>query len=64
MHDDRLPRLIVRLVVLVVLTLTLSGTIADADLWGNIRYGQDILSAGRIPPGPAFLYERCSVDQP
>jgi len=35
--------------VLVVLLATISGTIADADLWGNVRYGQDILCAGRIP---------------
>jgi len=35
--------------VLVVLVLTISSTIADADLWGNIRYGQDILIAGRVP---------------
>jgi hypothetical protein len=49
MTGERLPTLIVTVVVFIVLAFAVSGTVADADLWGNIRYGQDILSLGRIP---------------
>lgn len=34
---------------------------ADPDLWGHVRFGQDILSAGAIPREPSYSF---TADQP
>ncbi len=35
---------------------------ADADLWGHVRFGQDLLAAGRLPQTDAYSY--LSAGQP
>lgn len=42
------PGLLVRVGVLLILITAAAGTAADADLWGHLRFGQDILRTHRI----------------
>ncbi len=44
-----LPAPILRLLTFVALGVLAGPTYADADLWGHVRFGLDILSAGRLP---------------
>jgi len=42
------PALLVRVGLLLILATAAIGTSADADLWGHLRFGQDILRTGSI----------------
>lgn len=44
-----LPAPILRLLTFVALGVLAGPTYADADLWGHVRFGLDILGAGRLP---------------
>jgi hypothetical protein len=48
MRDDRLPFLLLALVLVAGLAALVGYSSADPDLWGHIRFGQDILDAGSI----------------
>ena len=45
----RLPGVLLAVMVAAVLAFAWSGTAADPDLWGHVRFGQDILAARAIP---------------
>jgi hypothetical protein len=45
-----------RLAVLVAITVLTFTTHADPDLWGHVRFGQDILAARAIPAGDAYSF--------
>ena len=47
-HED-LPNHLLAVVAVIVVAFAVSGTSADADLWGHVRFGQDILAAQAIP---------------
>jgi len=49
MKPENVPGLIMAALVLVVLAFAGSGTVADPDLWGHVRFGQDILAAHAVP---------------
>jgi hypothetical protein len=49
MRREDLPTHLLAAVALIVVAFTLSSTRADADLWGHVRFGQDILAARSIP---------------
>lgn len=40
---------LIRVALGVCLCLLISGTLADADLWGHLRFGLDLLASGRLP---------------
>ena len=44
-----LPAPVLRLLTFVALGVLAGPTYADADLWGHVRFGLDILSAGHLP---------------
>jgi len=44
-----LPAPLLRLLTFVALGVLAGPTYADADLWGHVRFGLDILSAGHVP---------------
>jgi hypothetical protein len=54
------PGLLVRVGLLLVLATAAIGTPADADLWGHLRFGRDILTSGHIvqPDAYAFTSDR------
>ena len=45
---ENLPGLLIGVVVLIVLAVAASGTASDPDLWGHVRFGQDILAARAV----------------
>ncbi|MCX6544259.1 MAG: hypothetical protein NTV05_07560 [Acidobacteria bacterium] len=49
MKREDLPDLLFTVMTLLVLAFALSGTFADPDLWGHVRFGQDILASHSIP---------------
>ena len=49
MKSEDLPGLLLAVVVLIVLAFAVSRTAADPDLWGHVRFGEDILAARSIP---------------
>ena len=49
MWREDLPTILLAAAALIVAAFTLSSTRADADLWGHVRFGQDILAASSIP---------------
>ena len=49
MKPENLPSLLLAVLVLVVLAFALSKTGGDPDLWGHVRFGQDILAAHAVP---------------
>lgn len=53
---EDLPDLLLGFVVSVVVVMTISKTTADPDLWGHIRFGQDILAAHFIPRHDTYSF--------
>ena len=49
MRREDLPTHLLATVALIVVAFTVSSTHADADLWGHVRFGQDILAAHSLP---------------
>ena len=49
MRREDLPNHLLTVVAVIVVAFAVSGTSADADLWGHVRFGQDILAAHTIP---------------
>jgi len=49
---SRLTRIVLALAALWALTLNL----VDPDLWGHIRYGQDYLATGELPPTATYTF--------
>ncbi len=43
-------------VLLAVSAIALLGTTADPDLWGHVRFGQDILAAGELPRSDTYSF--------
>ena len=41
-------RTFVRCMLFLVLAIGLTGAAADADLWGHVRFGQDLLATHRV----------------
>jgi len=58
------PGLLVRVGLLLVMATAAIGTPADADLWGHLRFGHDILTSGQIvqPDSYAFTSDRAWVN--
>ena len=56
MKSEDLPELLLAVVVLIVLAFAASRTAADPDLWGHVRFGQDILAARSIPRDDAYSF--------
>ena len=48
MKPESFPGLILAVLVLVLLVFAGSGTFSDPDLWGHVRFGQDILAAHAV----------------
>ena len=61
MKTEDLPDLLLAALVLMVLAFALSRTAADPDLWGHVRFGQDILAAHAIPRQDPYSF---TSDQP
>ena len=49
MRREDLPTHLLAAAALIVAVFTVSSTRADADLWGHVRFGQDILETSSIP---------------
>jgi hypothetical protein len=57
LHDmDRRLRLAVALLIAAVGVYISSATVADPDLWGHVRFGQDILASHSIPTVDPYSY--------
>ena len=56
MKPERLPELLLAVVVIVVLAFASLRTAADPDLWGHVRFGQDILAAHSIPRADPYSF--------
>jgi hypothetical protein len=56
MRNSKLLDRGIGLLVLGLGLLFLSDTVADADLWGHVRFGEDILRAGSIPSQDPYSY--------
>ncbi|HPK70297.1 MAG TPA: hypothetical protein PLN93_00010 [Vicinamibacterales bacterium] len=52
----RLPGVLLAVMVAAVLAFAWSGTAADPDLWGHVRFGQDILAARAIPRADPYSF--------
>ena len=61
MNAEKLPGLLLAVMVACVLAFAWSGTAADPDLWGHLRFGRDILDAGAIPAEDPYSF---SSDRP
>ncbi len=48
MKPENIPALLIGVVVVVVIAIAGSMTAADPDLWGHVRFGQDILAAHAV----------------
>jgi hypothetical protein len=57
--SDRLVRLLLLLVGALFLSIV---SRADPDLWGHVRYGQDVLAEGRLPATATYTFT--AADQP
>jgi hypothetical protein len=42
--------------ILALVCFRASLTVADPDLWGHVRFGQDIIAAGRVPEADSYSY--------
>ena len=49
MKPEHIPDVLLAVAVLLVLAFLESQTVADPDLWGHVRFGQDILTTHAIP---------------
>ena len=56
MNPDRLPGLLLAALLLIVISFVGVQTDADSDLWGNVRFGQDILAARSIPEKDPYSF--------
>jgi hypothetical protein len=61
-RSDPLRRVMVVLLLLASLLLLSMGDGADPDLWGHVRYGQDVLATGRLPATATHTFT--AVGQP
>src|SRR5262245_47049119 len=43
-------------ILLAVVAVALLGTTADPDLWGHVRFGQDILASGELPRSDTYSF--------
>ena len=50
------PRLLAGIGLVLVLATAAIGTPADADLWGHITFGRDIISTGQIIQADAYAF--------
>jgi hypothetical protein len=50
------PRHVLTAVLVAVTAIALLGATADPDLWGHVRFGQDILSAGGLPLADTYSF--------
>ena len=58
---QNLPELVLAVMVLIVLAFAGSRTASDPDLWGHVRFGQDILAAHSLPRQDPYSF---TSDQP
>ncbi len=56
MTPEDLPDLLLAAVVLIVVAFAVTSTVADPDLWGHVRFGQDILHARSIPGQDSYSF--------
>jgi hypothetical protein len=50
------PIVLPRLALLISVLAVLSTTSADPDLWGHVRFGDDIIAAGEIPEYDSYSF--------
>lgn len=53
---DSFVNLALGLAMLAVFALVISANVADPDLWGHVRFGQDIIRLGHIPVDDPYSY--------
>ncbi len=56
MKPEHVPGLLLAVMVAAVLAFAWSGTAADPDLWGHLRFGRDILDEGAIPAEDPYSF--------
>ena len=54
--DARLAGGLVRAAGIAVLLVVIAHTSADPDLWGHVRFGQDIIAAGQLPTNDSYSF--------
>ena len=53
---DHAPNVLLLLPAVIVVAIAVSGTGADADLWGHVRFGFDMIASGSLPAADPYSF--------